>query len=70
MRTATLIGILVGLLGCSDGATSITSDVTSADAGMDATSDACVMAQGNCGCVWYDSYDSATGVTTSKVVCP
>ena len=69
MKTAiVLIGIIIGAIGCGseDLAT------TTADAGTDA----CVAAQGNCGCVLIDTITHPDGapnfvrVDHSTVVCP
>jgi hypothetical protein len=66
MKTAIVIGLLLGAIGCGD------NDAVSVDAGPAA--DACVMAQGNCGCVIQETAHYADGspfpTVTTKVVCP
>lgn len=70
MKTIVL-GILIGMLGCTGESADYTREALTADAGIDATqeaTDACVMAQGDCGCVFYE--DINNGVVTKTVVCP
>jgi hypothetical protein len=67
-----MIGILLGMLGCGDNEVA---DVAAPDAGVptaDASTDACVEARGNCGCVIEETvHYGATGpVVTTQVVCP
>jgi hypothetical protein len=83
MRTAIMIGILLGMLGCGDNeapATQQAAAAVTADAGSDATAlpsadastDSCVGAQGNCGCIFEETihYGSDGPEITTQVVCP
>jgi hypothetical protein len=68
-----ILGILVGLVGCAGESADYSREALTADAGSDAMQDAgfgdaCVMAMGNCGCVFYEEIDN--GVVTKSVVCP
>lgn len=65
MKTAIFIGVLLGMLGCGDNNAVPQPAAVDNDAGL---GDACVMAQGNCDCVFYE--DDNNGVITTKVSCP
>jgi hypothetical protein len=64
MKTLYIIYFAIAMTlaaGCGDN-----SDVTPADGG----SDACVQAEGNCGCVFHEDISYVTGKTTTTVTCP
>lgn len=77
IRRAMVLGILVGLVGCGGNAPDapVAADAAaSADAAIDAgtPADACVMAQGNCGCVFEETihYGADGPQIVTTVVCP
>jgi hypothetical protein len=65
MKTILFVTVLLAMMGCGgDNETA-----APADAAVD-YGDACVSAQGNCGCVLEETYNLVTHETTTAVVCP
>ena len=57
-----LISVLMFTVGCGDNNAPETFDA--------GPGDACVQAQGNCGCVLHEDISYVTGKTVTTVVCP
>ena len=71
MRTAIVIGVLIGMLGCGAGPSDAPQGID-ASADVAAPVDGCVQAVGNCGCVFEETihYGSDGPQIITKVVCP
>ena len=68
MKKILFVTVLLSMIGCG-GESSDSPRATPTDAAVD-YGDACVMAQGNCGCIFEEDYNFQTKQIVTTVVCP